>query len=1013
MTRRSTFLFFAVWCLLGGLPLRSSGGEPAEDFVKALRNAGYSDTALLYLETVSELPGVNPEFLKSIEFERAQIFFDLARTARKPQDMESNLEKTEAALREFLGQGDHPRREEAQLQLGALLLTRGEQKMRDDPTPQQREQARELYVKAATTFTEITDRLREELQTMRGAAIDPSTDPEAADRRDRFRGQYLSGLVQTADANKLAAETFEEPGKDGKDLLEKSLQGFTELSEKYSKKYVVGITADASIGEIQEILGNAKKAEAAYTRMMEAGEGDELRPAQFRAAAGLIRLAVAASPPDFARAGQIGKPLVDRIRPNERESPEANQLQLEYAKANLAFSKTEAAKGNDKKKAISEARQALNRIAKVSGSHNAEAKTLLADLGIKVDDDETLPTTAQRPESIDDALGTARDLMQAVATYQETLDSGNPASGTEDYQRISTQASQARQVAVDVLRQGLAMVNRESDAQTVQSARELLAYAAYDDSQFYEAIAVGEFLARTAPGNPSGLSGGLIAMNGYSALLREDPANKSLTESLSTLAGYLTQTWPNNPDAAGAGKILIKLSLQNEQWDRAEAQIDGLKNDAVKSSMRCLLGRLLYIDADQTRREKGQEIDREMLAKAETLIRQGLNDLPADLLDLDAAKAALTLAKVQRKLDKYDDAAETLASTEFGPAKLREQLKIKDEAFELDLLTTQLYTNIGRLSSGGDPGTILPQAMQVLDDLEKRLDGDQLTALYLTMARSVREQIDEAQPARRNQLVEAFRQFLQRVAGSTDKTETLLWAGQTLADLGEAAMPTGVAKASGESAELLKTAIDIFARVQSAGGDFPLTVYYQHGRALRLVGEYKKAADQLEKMLQQKPNMLTAQVEAALTYEQWADSFTNKKIAVRAYQSAMGGARPDANKQKVIWGWGKLSRITNGREQFRDTFFEARYHIALCRFKQGRAADDQKIIAKAIQDITQIAALFPDMGGPESWKRFDALLRTVQKAAGKPVTGLKNPGAVSWRLGTPQIIIREDWIHPC
>ena len=74
--------------------------------------------------------------------------------------------------------------------------------------------------------------------------------------------------------------------------------------------------------------------------------------------------------------------------------------------------------------------------------------------------------------------------------------------------------------------------------------------------------------------------------------------------------------------------------------------------------------------------------------------------------------------------------------------------------------------------------------------------------------------------------------------------------------------------------------------------------------------------------------------------------------------------------------------------RFKDKFFEARYHVALCRFLQGKALVDRRVIEKSETDIMRVHTLYPEMGGPEQKKQFDQLLRSIQQELNKKPVGL-------------------------
>jgi hypothetical protein len=69
-------------------------------------------------------------------------------------------------------------------------------------------------------------------------------------------------------------------------------------------------------------------------------------------------------------------------------------------------------------------------------------------------------------------------------------------------------------------------------------------------------------------------------------------------------------------------------------------------------------------------------------------------------------------------------------------------------------------------------------------------------------------------------------------------------------------------------------------------------------------------------------------------------------------------------------------------------FFDARYHVALCRYLWGKAIKSVALKEKAITDVTKVYALYPDLGGAQQRSKFDQLLKLIQKDLGKKQQGL-------------------------
>ena len=79
---------------------------------------------------------------------------------------------------------------------------------------------------------------------------------------------FLQAMNSAAESRRLAAGTYKDPGKDGKELLEQALKSFVELSENYGR-YAQGAIATLQRGQVEEQLGQKEKALDSYLRMLE------------------------------------------------------------------------------------------------------------------------------------------------------------------------------------------------------------------------------------------------------------------------------------------------------------------------------------------------------------------------------------------------------------------------------------------------------------------------------------------------------------------------------------------------------------------------------------------------------------------------------------------------------------------------------------------------------------------------------------------------------------------------
>ena len=978
--------------------------EPAKDFLTRLRDVGYYDTAITYLDRTEKMAGLSDEFKKAVSLEKAQTYIDAAVTSRSTKERDDFFVAAQEQLKLFLNQKEHPRVSEARLLLGKLQIVRGGQLFAaKELTNEARKASRDSYMEAAKTFDSIVTDLRKTLEDLKGERIDATKEPDKAAQRDQYRYEFLQAQLRGAEARQLAAKTYVDLLNEGKPLLEEALSTFKDLSEKYDS-YVQGALAMTFRGQAQVQLGKTADAIDSFQRVLEQADVDPLRPSRMQAITGLIDLWVASKPSRLAEAIQLGQSFVDSSRPNEKKSQELQDLQLSLAKAyinNATELKAAGKKAAGEKRATTNARQLLMSAIKVAGTHETEARELLASLGIeKIESKE--PVVTEDVKNLEEALAVARDYLMAsdeLSKVAELMKAQQKSGGDEEniakeLSEIETQLDENRIGTIDVLRRGLAIGAKDSDL--LNQARQYLSYALYQRGQFYEAAVVGQFLAKTAPNDSMGLRGGLLALSSFQSLMQSanDEQAVGLVNHIESLGGFLTKQWPDDPQAASAKGIMIRLALDKDRWDDARKLLGEMPDSEEKANYKRLMGQLIWNRSLMLRQDKKDAEAEALLPGAANELREGLEKMSGKLVGPEAMQAALVLTKIEIRRGEPAAALKVLDNKIYGPLVLIEKQEEPGDNFKSDLYSAELQAVVGVMTTdGSDMQRLLKRATGTMDKLQNSVKGkddasERLVRIYLGMARDIKEQLDSADPDRKTKLVGAFRVFLDSIAKSSEDPATLQWVGQTLMQMGESTMAPGELKAQGQAKELLTSAISTLnGLIIKQGAAAPATLKFQLAKAHRLNGEYKQSIDLLDGVLQQNSMMLDAQIEAAMAYEQWAGTI-DPKFAAKAYDAALRGARPDSTGKNTIWGWGRVSKLVSGKEQFRDTFFDARYHVALCRYLMGRATSSNEVMEQAVKDITQVAALYPELGGPEKRAQFDLLMKEIQKSLGKKAEGL-------------------------
>ena len=149
------------------------GEEPYQRFLEKLKSEQLFDLALVYLNDLEDEPNVSEDFKAVIALERGMLMYSAAaqmssQNAQRPV----KLDQAEAAIRTFLKNGQqHPRRGEAQLSLGNLLLTRAEESKTKAGADNKKDvpEAIKFYSEAHDLFQGTVKELAAVLEQIKGA----------------------------------------------------------------------------------------------------------------------------------------------------------------------------------------------------------------------------------------------------------------------------------------------------------------------------------------------------------------------------------------------------------------------------------------------------------------------------------------------------------------------------------------------------------------------------------------------------------------------------------------------------------------------------------------------------------------------------------------------------------------------------------------------------------------------------------------------------------------------------
>jgi hypothetical protein len=997
-------------CGLGCEP--AAGEEPYERFLQKLRDEQLFDLALVYLNDLQAKPTVSGEFKANIELERGLLLYQSAAILppSKPE-RPRQLDDAEAALRSFLDvRLQHPRRGEARMKLGELLLTRAEEaKLRAAAEPNaDNQEAIKFYDQAHQLFEATIQELAGILEGIKGARTDVADTAAVAYRqklqKDIRQSQLLSAK-SVEDRGRSRAANSPERTKD----LEQALKMFSDLYSKELGLVAVRNYALFYRSGIHVSLGKVEDAIDGYQRIADVAGVDFLRPLQSSAIKELINLL--GQQKKFTVAVDRAEKWLANLRPDERNMPETLALKLELAKQKLAWAEDLKVKNTEDRVAgrlIRDTRNELRMVMRTPGPHLEEARELLGKLGV-----EEQPAATQELPSVKnfgEALAAAQERIERSETASLGLESinlelVNGQTSAERKQELQDQlrATQAaididQQQALQLLQTGLRLYKPSDAREQLYDARFRMAFLLLKQQRPWEAMAVAEFLSRTAAGTETGLRAAAITLGSFSDLLRGagPEAKQELTGQLEPFAEYLVATWPQSSEASAAAAALVQLALINKDFQQAEQFLSMLPTEGqATSKLRRDAGLSFYAKYLEEKNSAGEQAETTLRLRTQALqlLQSGVTGLTAETLDASGIDAINLVSRMLIADGQVDQAVALFLESASSPLKAVEKnptafpARVVMETYRTTIQLKMALLNDDRLPADQAVTQIRDTITQLQEAASDPASQETLTVIFVSLARDLKEQLGSTQDANQRKKMSETLILVASEAAKANNFNTEYWAADTIVSIAQelektsGGNPQAVA-AYNAAAKILEA---ILAKEKNQPGwinppGLVTQLRLKLAQTSRGLGDYKNAIEQLATILEKNSGVLDVQMEAAWTYQAWGD-----KVNSGFHKVAIEGGRPDPKTRiKLIWGWGKIQQMTANQPKFSEQFFEARYQLAYSRMRYARGLSDPQLksdeLKRAEHDIESTAKLFPDLGGPVMKKRFQSLLKSIQQA---------------------------------
>ena len=1005
-----TFLFV-------GLTNTVHAAEQWQPFLESLREAGYHDMAILYLDRMAARPDCPPELKEVLDYEHGITLLSQPVSSRKEQI--EKLTQANSLFEKFRTEHpDHALAVKAQTQLANVLIERGRMLVEDTEAPGLPSQkkteliaeARKFYDEAKKVFADQDTRLTAELK----ALPEPKTAAET-DYRDTLRADFLQTRLSLATADYEIGMTYPADDAKRKELLQSSAKQYNELYDKYGS-FLAGLYARMWEGRCYQKLGDYGRATDTFESiLMQADDSKAFRKLKNKSTALLLETLIDPQVKRYADAVGFYNDWEKERPPSDISTPEGLEIRYLNGLASLELARTLEENNRDRRKLISNARNSLSFVMRFPGKTRTRAREKMADPLLGVDEGEK-----QDPRDFAEAMEFGRAALDKIEIADIRNQVGQDKLSPEELQQIKNNAEKE---ALDYFEKAVTLAKPETPADQLDQTRRFIAYLSFKRGDLAKAVNLAEELAKNNADRDSdlGRSSALIAMAASNVMSTKadlsEEEKAAATKRTEAMAALIIEVWPNSKEAGDAYKILIHGTLRDKDLKKAVEMVEAIPRDTIGCGhLQMLVGRALYSEyvrqitateedkAEASTTDTGVEATNPeaILSQAKKLLVSGLGlALEEQQVDRSFLLGELTLARIYLNSSEDTQAVELVEQPNTGLLALAKSADpaVIEGGLDIEAYKTSLRALVGVRK--------LDQASEVMSLLESRVaeadtegSGTQLMQIYISLAQELKQTLDMLQKngkvAEAAKVRSSFEQFLDRVSSNQQAANfnVMQWIAATFSGLGDS-FEAKDGSLSPEAKNYYDKAVAVYGKIVERSNEDEKfapsveaidAIEIRMAICLRELGQYKDALKHLYNVLQYRNSMVDAQIEAAYTYQAWAGT----KGYAKLYSNAILGGVPrtrksDGAKINVIWGWAKLSKRFARNSKYRDLFHETRYNMSLCRYKYALsdACKDRKSELEAAErDIKVVAKLYPKMGGDEMKQKYAVLYKKIDKALG-------------------------------
>jgi len=789
--------------------------EEAQKFLDALRERGYFDTALDYIDWLRTSRFCPEKMKETLNYEAAMTNLTASLAAQDVKYRIEYLDKARQLFDEFLKENpSHVLAPDARLQLGNVLVERAKIKREQANKPTVSAEEKKKLTKEAQDYLEEAKQVFTELERYftnerlkYGKVIDPKWPEKKKQEFEEIVRNMAMARLYLGTVEYEIAQTYPRGSNEAKDQLFSAAKKFREVYEKF-KDWFAGLYARYWEARCYKEIGDADGLKTAQQICQElANQPDE--PKAFRDLKNKVLLLELEMLRDGKKLADVMKKVEDWLgtaRGDEETSPEGLTIRFYAAQAGDAL--LEQQKDKKDPKLYNMVREYYRFVARYEGPHQMAARIRLRELAQGKMQVSTYEEARDYGKAALDELQAA-DMELRLSAGQGALDEKKK---QELEQRIQSAQEEAKSYFLQALQlaAGLPAERRKEILDELNTLRYYLAYLSYLSDDLYEAAILGEFLARKYPNSGGARPGAKIALACWVKLrssLPKDADRQLETARMTSLAEYIAGRWAGAPEAEEAMVMLLRSAVADQEPQRALEYLNRLPADSPKRpEAEVLIGQAIWSAYVRTarlpedERPKQDELD-QMRQQAQQYLERGIEGLRKQItdqtpVDYTLVSAVLSLAQIYVETGQSKKALERLTDSQIGPlALVQANHPVCQRAnFRAETFKVALRTYVAEQQ--------LEKAEEVMNTLEKVMAADpeggaKLTQLYISLGLELERTLNRLRQERKEQdakqILEGFELFLDRIAKRPENTlNSLYWVAETLQSLGAGLDPGGV-----------------------------------------------------------------------------------------------------------------------------------------------------------------------------------------------------------------------------